>query len=238
MNTTGTTDHLVVSNDAWMKACADHLAKEKEFTRLREDMARRRRDLPWVRVEKDYIFEGPDGPVSLSDLFNGRSQLVAYHFMFGPGEEEGCPGCSFVCDHVDSSRQHFEHNDLSFAAISRGPVADFAPFKKRMGWTFPWVSSNANTFSYDFGASFRREDLDAGPVHFNFKDQKLSSEDQPGLTVFFMDEEGTIYRTYSTYDRGLDMLIGAYNYLDLAPKGRNESGPMSWMSHHDRYDDE
>jgi predicted dithiol-disulfide oxidoreductase (DUF899 family) len=181
------------------------------------------------------VFEGQDGPVSLSDLFGGRSQLIVYHFMYGPGWDEGCPGCSFVCDHVDAARQHFEHHDVAYVAVSRAPLAEFQAFKKRMGWTFPWVSSNKNSFNYDFGVSYRREDLDKGPVLHNFVLQKLSGEEQPGLSVFMKDAEGNIYRTYSTYERGLDLLIGAYNYLDLTPMGRNESSAMEWMSFHDRY---
>jgi predicted dithiol-disulfide oxidoreductase (DUF899 family) len=155
--------------------------------------------------------------------------------MFAPGWTEGCSGCSFVCDHVDAARQHFEHNDLAFAAISRAPVADFTPFKERMGWSFPWLSSNGNDFSYDMGASFRPEDLERGPVLYNFVEQKLRSEDQPGLTVFTKNDEGHIYRTYSSYERGLEPLIGAYSFLDLAPKGRQEQSAMDWMKLHDRY---
>jgi len=213
------------------------LKKEKEFTRARDAMSALRRDLPWVKVDTEYVFESPEGPVSLSELFKGRSQLIVYHFMFAPGWDEGCSGCSFVSDHVDGARQHFEHHDVAFAAVSRAPLADFEAFKKRMGWTFTWVSSNGNNFNYDYGVSFRREDLDKGPVMYNFTVQKLNSEEQPGLTVFTKDEDGTIYRTYSTYERGLDMLVGAYNYLDLTPQGRNETGPMSWMCLHDEYSD-
>jgi predicted dithiol-disulfide oxidoreductase (DUF899 family) len=198
-------------------------------------MSAARRELPWMKVETDYVFEGPDGPVSLADLFDGRSQLIVYHFMYGPGWEEGCPGCSFVCDHVDAARRHFEHHDVAYVTVSRAPLADFQAFKERMGWTFRWVSSSQNSFNYDFGVSYHREDLDHGPVLHNFVMQKLSGEEQPGLTVFTRDEEGNIYRTYSTYERGLDLLIGAYNYLDLTPKGRNESSPMDWMSFHDQY---
>jgi predicted dithiol-disulfide oxidoreductase (DUF899 family) len=236
MTTQAPTRHQVVSQDEWIAASQALLKKEKEFTRARDAMNAERRELPWVKVETDYVLEGPDGPVSLSDLFDGRSQLIVYHFMYGPGWDEGCSGCSFVCDHVDAARQHFEHNDLSFVAVSRAPLADFQAFKKRMGWTFRWVSSNQNNFNYDFGASFRKEDLEKGPVMFNFAVQKLTGEEQPGLTVFTKDEEGNIYRTYSTYERGLDLLLGAYNYLDLTPKGRNETGPMSWMCLHDEYE--
>ena len=231
------TSHSVVSPSEWLNASQEFLAKEKEFTQLRDALNRQRRELPWTRVEKDYVFEGPNGPVSLSELFEGRSQLIVYHFMFGPGWEEGCSGCSFVCDHVDSARQHFEHNNLSFVAVSRAPLAEFLPYKKRMGWTFNWVSSSGNDFNYDYGASFRKADLEKGPVLFNFKVQSLKGDEQPGLTVFFKHTDGTIYRTYSSYERGLDLLLGAYNFLDLTPIGRNESSPMDWMRRHDRYED-
>jgi predicted dithiol-disulfide oxidoreductase (DUF899 family) len=237
MTTEAPSKHRVVSQDEWMAARTDFLRKEKEFTKARDAVSAARQELPWVKVEADYVFEGPDGPVSLSDLFDGRSQLIVYHFMYGPGWDEGCSGCSFVCDHVDAARQHFEHHDVAYVAVSRAPLADFQAFKKRMGWTFRWVSSNANDFNYDFGASCRKEDLERGPVLYNFVEQKLSSEEQPGLTVFTKDEDGNIYRTYSTYERGLDLLVGAYNYLDLTPNGRNESGPMSWMCLHDQYKD-
>ncbi|RYG23514.1 DUF899 domain-containing protein [bacterium] len=229
--------HPVVSHDEWLAAGSELLTKEKEFTRARDAMSATRRALPWTSVETDYVFEGPEGPVSLSELFDGRSQLIVYHFMYAPGWEEGCSGCSFVSDHIDAARQHFEHHDVAFVAVSRAPMADFQEFKKRMGWGFRWVSSSGNTFNYDFGVSFRRDDLDRGPVFYNFAEQKLKSEEQPGLTVFFKDADGQIYRTYSTYERGLDLLIGAYNFLDLTPKGRNETGPMSWMRFHDRYED-
>ena len=231
------TSHAVVSPSEWIEASQKFLVKEKEFTRLREDLSRQRRELPWTRVDKDYVFEGPNGAVTLADLFDGRSQLIVYHFMFGPGWDEGCSGCSFVCDHVDAARQHFEHNDLSFVAVSRAPLAEFLPYKKRMGWTFDWVSSAGNEFNYDFGASFRKQDLEKGPVMFNFKMQTIKGDEQPGLTVFFKDTDGTVYRTYSSYERGLDLLVGAYNFIDLTPIGRNESGPMDWMRRHDQYED-
>lgn len=237
MTTEAPIKHNVVAKDEWLAAGKALLKKEKEFTKARDAISAARRELPWMKVETEYVFEGPDGPVSLTDLFGGKSQLIAYHFMYVPGWEEGCPGCSFVCDHVDGARQHFEHHDVAFVAVSRAPLSEFLGFKERMRWTFRWVSSSSNEFNYDFGVSYRRADLDAGPVLHNFSDQKLNGEEQPGLTVFTKDEEGNIYRTYSTYERGLDLLIGAYNYLDLTPKGRNESSPMSWMNFHDRYED-
>jgi len=235
MNTEVAAQHQIVSQEEWLAVGSEFLKREKEFTHAREALNEARRELPWVKIEKDYVFEGPNGPVSLGELFEGRSQLIVYHFMFAPGDEEGCTGCSFVSDHVDAARQHFEHHDVAFVAVSHARYAEFQPFKKRMGWTFRWVSSNANSFNFDFGVSFRKEDLEKGPVWFNFKMQKLRGLEQPGLTVFTKDAEGNIYRTYSTYERGLDLLLGAYNYLDLTPKGRNETGPMSWMTFHDRY---
>ena len=236
MTTETPTKHQVVTAEEWIAAGKGLLQKEKEFTRARDVLSAARRELPWMKVETDYVFEGSDGPISLADLFNGNSQLIVYHMMYAPGWEEGCPGCSFVCDHLDSARQHFEHHDVAYVAISRAPFADFAAFKDRMGWKFRWVSSNQNTFNYDFGVSYHREDLDAGPVLHNFTMQKLNGDEQPGLSVFTKDEDGNIYRTYSTYERGLDLLVGAYNYLDLTPKGRNETGPMSWVNFHDQYE--
>lgn len=229
--------HPIVSPEEWLAAGAEFLKREKAFTQERDALSAARRELPWTKVEKTYVFDTPDGPRSLSELFDGRSQLVVYHFMFAPGDEEGCPGCSFVCDHVDAARRHFEHHDVAFVAVSRAPLADFQPFKRRMGWTFRWASSNGGSFNYDYGVSFRREDLDRGPVVYNFVEQRLRSEEQPGLTVFAKDAEGNVYRTYSTYERGLDLLLGAYNFMDLTPQGRNESGPMSWVKFHDRYED-
>jgi len=236
MTTETSAPHRVVSLEEWMEAGSEFLKKEKEFTRAREALAAARRELPWTKVETNYVFESPEGPVSLSELFDGKSQLIVYHMMYAPGWDEGCPGCSFVCDHVDGARQHFEHHDIAYVAVSRAPLAEFQAFKERMGWTFRWVSSSQNDFGPDYSASFRREDLDSGPVLYNFKLQKLRGQDQPGLTVFTKDAEGNIYRTYSSYERGLDHLINAYNYIDLTPKGRQETGPMSWVNFHDRYE--
>jgi predicted dithiol-disulfide oxidoreductase (DUF899 family) len=235
MTTEIPTHHKVVSLPDWIAAGNTLLKKEKEFTQARDAMSAARQELPWVEVETNYVFEGEDGAVSLSDLFDGRSQLIVYHFMFEPGLKEGCHGCSFVSDHFDSARQHFEHHDVAFAVVSRAPLAEFEPFKKRMGWTFRWVSSSKNEFNYDFGVSYHPAELEKGPVLHNFVMQKLSGEEQPGLTVFSKSDDGKIYRTYSTYERGLDLLIGAYNFLDLTPKGRNETGAMSWMCLHDSY---
>ena len=238
MNTTeiNVIDHKVVSQQEWLDASAELLKKEKELTRRRDEVSRLRRELPWVRVDKSYVFDGPNGKETLADLFDGRSQLITYHFMFGPGWDEGCSGCSFVSDHIDAANLHLAHHDVTLLAVSRAPLAEFLPFKQRMGWGFKWVSSAESDFNYDFGVSFKRDDLDRDKVLYNFTVQKLNSEEQPGLSVFYKNPSGEIFHTYSSYERGLDLLVGAYNYLDLTPKGRNETGPMSWMRHHDKYD--
>ena len=226
----------VVSRDEWNAARAEFLKKEKDFTKQRDAMAAELRELPWVKVEKNYIFDTNEGKKSLSDLFEGRSQLITYHFMFGPDWDEGCDGCSFVSDHVDCARQHFEHHDISYVAISRAPLDKLNAYKKRMGWTFRWVSSDDGDFNYDFQGSFRQEDLQKGPVYYNFKMQKLTGDEQPGLSVFYKDENGDIYHTYSTYERGLDILLGAYHFIDMTPIGRNEKEGMGdWMKRHDEY---
>jgi predicted dithiol-disulfide oxidoreductase (DUF899 family) len=227
--------HKVVSQEDWIAASQDLLKKEKEFTKLRDKLSAERRELPWVEVTESYEFDTPEGRKSLKDLFGNKNQLMVYHFMFAPGEEEGCTGCSFVSDQFDGALLHMKPKDVAFVVISRAPLADFQPFKKRMGWKFDWISSAGNSFPYDFGASFHRKDLDSGPVLYNFTEQKLNSEDQPGLTVFVKDKEGRIYRTYSTYERGLDMLLTTYNLLDLTPKGRDEEGGMDWVDFHDQY---
>jgi predicted dithiol-disulfide oxidoreductase (DUF899 family) len=230
-------DHKIVSQQEWLEASRALLVQEKAFTKERDELSRLRRALPWVRVEKTYEFDGPHGKETLADLFDGRSQLIVYHFMFGPGWEEGCDGCSFVSDHIDAANLHLPHHDVTLLAASRAPLQEIENYKKRMGWQFKWVSSGGSDFNYDFGASFKREDLDAGDVLYNFTRQRLRGDEQPGLSVFYKNEAGAVFHTYSSYERGLDMLLGAYNYLDLTPKGRNESGPMDWVRRHDRYED-
>lgn len=225
----------IVSPDEWLKARQSLLEREKELTKFRDEVNRLRLEMPWKKVEKDYVFQSSEGPKHLSDLFGNRSQLIIYHFMFAPGWSEGCNGCSFLVDHLDAARQHFENHDVSAAVVSRAPLENFLTFKKRMGWTFPWLSSEGSDFNYDFGASFHRADLDAGPVFYNFKMQALKGEDQPGASSFLRNEEG-IYHTYSTFERGGDLLIGAYNWLDIAPLGRNEGEIMDWMRLHDEYE--
>lgn len=230
--------HPVATHDEWLKARKALLVREKELTHARDELAAARRALPWVKVEKNYEFDSKDGKVTLAELFEQRSQLMIYHFMYGPDWTEGCSGCSFLCDHVDAARQHFEHDDLSFAAVARTSVANIEAYRKRMGWTFRFVSSLNSEFNYDFKVSFRKDDLDAGPVDYNFRQQKITMEDLHGESLFYKDKDGTIFHTYSSYERAGEELAGAYKFLDLAPLGRNEGpdGNMGkWMRRHDEY---
>ena len=232
----------IVSRDEWLAARQQHLAKEKEFTRLRDELSRQRRELPWVRVEKPYVFEGPHGKETLADLFDGRSQLIVYHFMFGPGWEQGCKSCSFLSDHIDGAVVHLAHRDVTLLAVSRAPLSQIEAFKKRMGWRFKWVSSYENDFNADYHVSFTKDDIARGNVYYNYQEREFPSNEgeAPGASVFYKDEAGDIFHSYSCYARGLDMLVGAYNYLDLVPKGRDEGGlpfTMDWVRHHDRYGD-
>jgi len=229
----------VVSLEQWLAARREFLREEKELTRLRDRLAARRRALPWVRVETPYTFTAPSGLVTLADLFAGRSQLLVYHFMLAPGWGEGCRGCSFVSDHFDGAMPHLLARDVSLCAVSSAPLDELLPFRQRMGWRFPWVSSHGTTFNRDFGVAFPPEEIAAGPVNYNFARQEVPLEEMPGLTVFARGGDGAVYRTYSTYSRGLDLLIGAYNLLDLTPQGRHEDpeAPMSWVRYHDRYED-
>ncbi len=232
--------HQVVSREEWLAARKRLLSKEKELTRLRDRLSAERRELPWVRVEKEYVFEGPDGKETLADLFDGRSQLIVYHFMLGPGWEQGCPSCSLVSDHIDGANWHLPHRDITLLAVSRAPLSEIAAFKRRMGWRFKWVSSYGNDFNHDFHVSFTPDEMAQGEVYYNYARREFPSEEAPGLSVFCQDPSGAVFHTYSTYARGLDMLIGAYTYLDLAPKGRDEADlpwTMAWVRHHDRYGD-
>jgi predicted dithiol-disulfide oxidoreductase (DUF899 family) len=229
--------HKVVSQVEWTRARKALLAKEKKFTRERERLAEARRKLPWVKVEKDYVFEGPSGQETLADLFGRRSQLVVYHFMFGPGWKEGCPHCSFWADHFDGMLPHLGQRDVSFVAISRAPLAELRPFQTRMGWAFKWVSSLANDFNYDFHVSFRAEEIAKGAVLYNYRREPMGKmTDREGISIF-KEEDGSIYHTYSTFARGIDMVNGTYQFLDLVPKGRDEGGRTQfWVRHHDRYE--
>jgi predicted dithiol-disulfide oxidoreductase (DUF899 family) len=230
--------HAVVTNKQWLKARTVLLSKEKEFTRLRDKLSRQRRELPWERVEKKYVFDGPGGKESLAELFENRSQLVVYHFMFNPVSDEGCKHCSFWADNFNGIVVHLNHRDATFVAISRAPLAKIEPFKKRMGWSFKWLSSSQNDFNYDYQASFTPEAIRSGTVFYNYAKQKMNMSDREGVTVFHKDASGAIFHTYSTYARGIDMLNTAYHYLDLLPKGRDEGdSPQSWVRFHDRYQD-
>lgn len=233
-------EHRIGTREEWLAARKALLIKEKALTRARDALMAERRALPWVRIDKPYVFQGSDGDVALADLFAGRSQLMVYHFMYGPDWTAGCPGCSFLCDHVDAARRHFEHNDLSFVAVSRTSVANIEAYRRRMGWTFRWVSALASDFNFDFGVSFTPEQLAAGPVEHNFTPQHLSMQELHGESLFYRDDDGSIYHTYSSYARAGEDLIGAYRFLDFAPLGRNEGDAgnmMKWMRRHDEYVD-
>jgi len=234
-------NNATVSRQEWLAARKQLLQKEKELTEMQEEVSRQRRELPRVKVDKEYIFATPEGKKTLGDLFNGNSQLVIYHFMFGPGWKAGCLGCSFFSDHVDGANQHLAHHDVTFAAVSRATLPEIEAYKKRMGWHFNWVSSNENDFNYDFHVSFKKDDLATGEVYYNYEMFKTTMEDLHGTSVFFKDEDGTIYHTYSAYARGDERGLGTYMFLDLTPKGRNETGPnfnlTDWVRRHDEYQD-
>lgn len=231
-------NHPVVSSAEWLAARRELLNEEKEVTRRIDRLSERRRALPWVQVEKEYAFDTPDGKQSLADLFDGRSQLIIYHFMFGPGWDEGCSGCSFLSDHFDGVNQHLPHHDVTLLAVSRAPLAELLPFKKRMGWKFKWVSSNGSDFNYDFHASSTKEDLASGKILYNFEeiDSGDAGEEHHGISVFYRNGEGEIFQTYSCFARGVDILCDTHNFLDLTPKGRNEKGTMDWVRLHDQYE--
>jgi predicted dithiol-disulfide oxidoreductase (DUF899 family) len=235
---TGVQGHEVVSPREWIVSRKELLRKEKEFTKLRDELSRQRRELPWEKVEKEYVFDGPNGKVTLAELFSGRSQLIVYHFMFGPGWEAGCPSCSYLADHFDGSLVHLANRDVTLAVVSRALMPEIEAFKKRMGWRFRWVSSFGNEFNLDYHVSFTKEEMAGGKVNYNYDVVEFPSEEAPGASVFYKNDAGGIFHTYSAYARGLDILVGAYNFLDLAPKGRDEDGlafTMAWVRHHDRY---
>ena len=233
------TIHEVVSKERRLEARKALLAREKEFTRQRDELSRQRRELPWEKVEKQYVFEGPKGSQTLADLFNGRNQLMVYHFMLGPGWAEGCKSCSFLADHFEGCIVHLAQRDVTLAVSSRAPFAEIEAFKKRMGWSFPWVSSFGSDFNFDYQVSFNQDQRVNGQVPYNYGLSGFQGDEAPGLSVFYKEKNGEIFHTYSTYARGLDILVGAYNFLDLAPKGRDEEGlpyGMAWVRHHDRYE--
>jgi len=232
-------EHKIVSREEWIAVRKELLKKEKESTRILDRLSAERRELPWVKVDKNYVFEAPGGQVALTDLFAGRSQLVIYHFMFAPDWQEGCPSCSFVSDHFDGTLPHLAARDVSMAVVSRAPLAKVEAFQKRMGWRFRWVSSFGGDFNADFHVSFTKQEMAKGKVDYNYTMQEFPSEEAPGLSVFYKDAAGDIFHTYSTYGRGVETLMGTYRILDLVPKGRDEEHldfEMAWVRYHDRYD--
>jgi predicted dithiol-disulfide oxidoreductase (DUF899 family) len=230
-------EHQIVSREAWLTARKKLLAKEKEATQMRDQLSEERRKLPWVKIEKNYVFDMPGGKATLADLFDGRSQLVIYHFMFGPEWKEGCPSCSFVSDHFDGTLAHLAARDVTMVAVSRAPLAKLEAFKGRMGWRFNWVSSYGADFNGDFHVSFTPQEM-ARKVNYNYTMQEFDSTEGPGLSVFIKNAAGEIFHTYSTYGRGVEVLMGTYRILDLVPKGRDEDHlgfSMEWVRYHDRY---
>jgi predicted dithiol-disulfide oxidoreductase (DUF899 family) len=233
------TNHKIVSREEWIEARKKLLVKEKEFTRLRDQLSHERRDLPWERVDKQYVFQGPNGKETLARLFDGTSQLIVYHFMFNPDREAGCAHCSFWADNFDHIPIHLQHRDISFVAISRAPYAKLEAYKKRMGWSFKWVSSFGSDFNFDYFVSFTPDEVKNGAGYHNYERSKPMDEDAVGISAFARDEAGDVFHTYSTYSRGVDMLNGAYHYIDLTPKGRDEAGhdfAQFWVRRHDEYD--
>jgi predicted dithiol-disulfide oxidoreductase (DUF899 family) len=230
----------IVTREEWLAARKAHLANEKELTRMRDQLSAERRELPWVKIEKKYVFESPRGKETLADLFDGRSQLIVKHFMLGPGWKEGCVGCSFEVDHIEGALVHLEHHDVTYVVVARAPLPEIENFKKRMGWRFKWVSSYGSDFNYDFHVSFKPDEIERREVYYNYEMRKVGVEELSGRSVFYKDANGDVFHTYSSYARGGDLMLGTYNILDLMPRGRNETGPnhnlTDWVRHHDRYD--
>jgi len=232
-------NNKVVSQADWLAARKELLRAEKDFTRLRDELSQKRRDLPWVRVDKRYLFDGPNGKETVEQLFDGCSQLVVYHFMYGPDSKTPCKSCSFWADNFERNVVHLKHRDVTMIAVSRAPLERLEAFKQRMGWTFKWVSSAGSDFNFDYHASFTPDDLAKGEGYYNFAMQKNSMAELPGISVFYKDPGGTVFHTYSCYARGLDMMNAAYQYLDLVPKGRDETGlphSMAWVRYRDSYE--
>jgi predicted dithiol-disulfide oxidoreductase (DUF899 family) len=229
----------IASREEWLAARKELLVKEKQLTRQSDALAAERRNLPWVKVDKEYAFDTPKGKKTLADLFDHRSQLIVYHFMFGPEWKEGCHGCSMISDHIDGGTQHLANRDVTLLVVSRAPLSKIEEFKKRMGWRFKWVSSFGSDFNRDYHVSFTEEDLAKGEVEYNFTKQTWRRDEAPGASVFYKNEQGEVFHTYSTYGRGNEQFMGVYRYLDLVPKGRDEEGlpnPSAWVKHHDRYE--
>jgi predicted dithiol-disulfide oxidoreductase (DUF899 family) len=231
-------NHPVVSSEQWIVERKTLLAREKELTRLQDQIASERRALPWERIDKGYVFDTKDGRRSLAELFDGRSQLLVQHFMFGPGWEQGCPSCSFMADHIGGMKLHLEHRDVTMLVVSRASLSEIERFRHRMGWQFSWASSNGSDFNHDYGVSFAPQDLAKGEVDYNYGARAFPSQEAPGVSVFFKNDAGEVFHTYSTYGRGVEVMMGTYDLLDLTPKGRDEHNPnypMDWVRHHDRY---
>ena len=232
------TGHLIVSRNQWLAARKALLSREKELTHLRDQIAAERRALPWARLEKNYLFETPDGRKPLADLFDGRRQLLVQHFMLAPGAEQGCKSCSYMADHTDATLAHLAARDTSFVAISRAPLAEIERFKNRMGWKFRWVSSHGTDFNRDFHVTFTPEEIASGTADYNFGGSTKGGE-MPGVSAFWKDDAGEVFHTYSTFGRGVEVMMHTYNLLDLTAKGRDEDGldfTMAWVRHHDRYE--
>src|SRR3982074_1852114 len=230
-------DREIVSEADWLVARKDLLTREKEFSRQRDALSAARHSLPWVKIDKKYVFAGPKGKETLAELFDGRSQLIVYHFMFGPDWEEGCKSCSYLADHFDGANWHLPNRDVTFVAVSRAPLAEIEPYKKHLGWRFKWLSSHGSDFNFAYHLSATEDEKAKGKMFYNYKMDELMSDEMPGLSVFYKNENGEVFHTYSTYARGLDMLVGTYNFLDLVPKGRDENSDstMDWVRRHDRY---
>lgn len=232
-------EHNTATHEAWLAARLELLEAEKELTRRSDELARRRQELPWVRIDKAYRFDTLEGPRTLAELFEGRSQLLVQHFMFAPGWEQGCKSCSFMADHHDGMNPHLAQRDVTLLVVSRAPLADIQRFRQRMGWQFNWVSSQGSDFNHDFGVSFTSEERAKGEVYYNYGMRPFPQEEAPGISVFYKDDAGDVFHTYSTYGRGVEVMMGTYKLLDLTPKGRDEAGlsyTMEWVRHHDRYE--
>ena len=233
----GTKEHKVVSGKEWIAARKALLVKEKKFNRLRDELNRQRRNLPWEKVDKEYVFDGPNGKETLVELFDDRSQLLIYHFMFGPDWKEGCPHCSFWVDHFDGARIHLNQRDTNLVVISRAPLKKLETLKKRMGWKFRWLSSFKNDFNFDYHVSFTPGEIKSGTVFYNFAIAKVEMDELQGVSAFYKDKSGDVFHTYSTHSRGIDLLNTTYNFLDMTAKGRDENpdSPQDWVRHHDKY---
>jgi predicted dithiol-disulfide oxidoreductase (DUF899 family) len=233
----GDKEHKVVSQKDWLAARKRLLLKEKKFSKARDQLNKERRALPWMKIEKEYVFDSPEGKVTLAELFNGKSQLVTYHFMFGPGWGDGCPHCSFWADHYDGVDHHIGARDTALVVVSRAPLKEIQPFKKRMGWKFNWVSSNQNDFNFDLQVSFTPEQIRSGKMIYNYAPLKMDIDEREGVSAFYKDSKGDVYHTYSSYARGIDLLNTTYNFLDLTAKGRDENPEQSqdWVRYHDKY---